>query len=454
MLCMTGSEIRGILDKAQVLPSKQLGQNFLVDQDVARWIVGQLDLTDQDTVVEVGPGTGALTEHVVDIAKQVILIEFDSRLARELQRRYEQRSNVEVIHADGAKFDRRSLFKHRPVKFLGNLPYSSGGAIMKNLLSAPHPFCRGVIMLQKEVIDRLEAGPGTKNYGILSLRMQVNWEILPLKIVPPEAFYPRPSIDSGVAVIVPRKSLEAQVFDRRLFDELVRRGFAQRRKQLGKQLPKDKDWQMIAGELKVSTTARGEELTLQQWIALTILYDNHPLKDRPQGANEVFDVVDEEDQPVSTATRAEVHEKGLIHRAVHVFVTNKNGDLWLQKRSILKDMNPGLWDSSVSGHLDQGETYRAAAVREISEEVGITDSIEGDLEFLTKVLPSERNGWEHVHLYSLQYKGALRFPASEIETMMAFPIKELDTWIEATPTDFSPAFVELFRLFLERRAET
>lgn len=169
-----------------------------------------------------------------------------TRLAAELRERFRDRDDVEVHHADGAKFDRRTLFKHRPVKFLGNLPYSSGGAIMKNMLCRPHPFSRAVIMLQKEVIDRLSAQPGVKDYGIPSLRMQVDWEITPLRVVPPEAFYPRPSIDSAVAVLTPRVEAGEPTFDLHLFDELVRRGFSQRRKQLGKQLPDSPSWREVA----------------------------------------------------------------------------------------------------------------------------------------------------------------------------------------------------------------
>ncbi len=440
---VTGQEIREALDRARVLPSKQLGQNFLTDPNMARWIVSQLEISAEDTVVEVGPGTGSLTEHVLGKAKRVILVEFDTRLAAELRERFRDRDDVEVHHADGAKFDRRTLFKHRPVKFLGNLPYSSGGAIMKNMLCRPHPFSRAVIMLQKEVIDRLSAQPGVKDYGILSLRMQVDWEITSLRVVPPDAFYPRPSIDSAVAVLTPRNEAGEPTFDLRLFDELVRRGFSQRRKQLGKQLPDSPPWREVAEKLGWPATTRGEELDLAKWITLTRAYDTHPLKDKPQKDGEIFDVVDENDIPVGTATRAEVHAKNLIHRAVHVFVLNRNGDLYLQKRSRLKDMNPGVWDSSVSGHLDAGEDYLQAAVRELGEEIGIDANAE-DLEHIAAVKPSVETGWEHIHVFLTRHSGAVNFPAAEIESMIPFPIAEIKAWIAASPEDFSPAFRMLF----------
>lgn len=449
---MTGNEIREILDRARVLPSKQLGQNFLTDPNMARWIVSQLEISPEDTVVEVGPGTGSLTEHVLGVAKRVILIEFDPRLAGDLKERFKDRNDVEIHFADGAKFDRRLLFKHRPVKFLGNLPYSSGGAIMKNLLGRPNPFCRAVIMLQKEVIDRLSAQPGTKDYGILSLRMQVNWHIKSLRVVPPEAFYPRPNIDSSVAVLTPRDEKDAPTFDARLFDELVRRGFAQRRKQLKKQLPETAAWETISTEMGLSPTVRGEELNLEKWIQLTRAFDTHPLKDKPQNPNELFDVVDENDVPVRTATRAQVHSENLLHRAVHVFVLNKNGDLWLQKRSMRKDVNPGVWDSSVSGHLDAGEDYLPAAIRELGEEIGIQDASPNDLSHALSVKPSAATGWEHIRLFVTKHTGSVSFPAAEIESMMPFPIEEIRAWMENKPDDFSPAFRLLFKAWLETPA--
>ena len=426
------------------MPSKQLGQNFLIDPNMARWIVSQLEITAGDAVVEVGPGTGSLSEHLVGKVRKLILIEFDARLAEALKHRFRDDPSVEVHHADGVKFDGRQLFKHRPLKFLGNLPYSCGGAILKNLLSRPHPFERAVIMLQKEVIDRLGAAPGTKDYGILSLRTQANWEVKSLRTVPPEAFYPQPKIDSSVAVLTPRTS-GLPTFDYRLFDELIRRGFAQRRKQLKKQLPEGPPWEDITAGLGVTATGRGEELTLAQWVDLTRAYDPHPLKDLPQKSGEIFDVVDTDDQVTGTATRAEVHAQRLTHRAVHVFVFNKRGDLLLQKRSLLKDMCPGLWDSSVSGHLDSGESYETAAIRELEEEMGITT--ETVPEEIARIAPGVETGWEHVRLYRIRHDGALRFPAAEVDAVMWFPLAEIAAWIAAHPADFAPGFMECWKKF-------
>ena len=190
---MNLTEIKQVLSGAGVIPSKKLGQNFLCDSNVAKWIVEQLEPKPHDTVVEVGPGTGALTEHLVGRVKKIILVEFDARLAEHLKHKFADCEDVEVNHFDGARFDVRNLFKHAPIKFLGNLPYSAGGAIMRNFMKTPTPVVRAVLMLQKEFIDRIVADPRTKDYGVLSLRMQSEWDSKPVKTVPPEAFHPRPN---------------------------------------------------------------------------------------------------------------------------------------------------------------------------------------------------------------------------------------------------------------------
>jgi 16S rRNA (adenine1518-N6/adenine1519-N6)-dimethyltransferase len=372
----------------------------------------------------------------------LILVEFDERLAAELAAKFRNHPDVEVIHADAAQVDKRPWFKHRPLKFIGNLPYASGGAILKNLLDAPHPFDRAVVMLQKEVIDRLAAKPGSKDYGLLSLRTQANWHVQPLRTAPPEAFHPRPAIDSTIAVLTPR-SIDLPPFDRRLFDSLIRRGFAQRRKQLAKQLPEGTPWKQIAASLGVSPTARAEELSLAQWIELTRTCDPHPLKHLPQSDDEIFDVVDEHDRIIDRKPRSEVHANQWMHRAVHVFVFNRKGDLLLQKRSMLKDAHPGVWDSSVAGHLDAGEDYEQAAARELDEEMGIQS--DHPLSEIARLAPSEATGWEHVRLFRVDHHGSVRFPSAEIDAVMWMTPAEIDAWTAAAPGDFASGFIECWR---------
>ncbi len=449
---MNQTEIRERLAEMGVMPSKKLGQNFLVDENVAKWIVDQLELKSGDTVVEVGPGTGALTEHVVKAADRVILVEFDARLAEGLKNRYADNDKVEVHHFDGARFDVSCLFKHHPVKFLGNLPYSAGGAIMRNFMKRPSPISRAVLMLQKEFIDRIIAEPKTKAYGVLSLRMQSEWVSRPVKTIPPQAFFPRPLIDSTVMVCEPRELTDAEplpVYDARLFDEIIRRGFSQRRKQLRKQMPSTGVWEEAAERIGVPVTARAEELSLEQWVELTRYYDDHPLKNTPQKGDELFDVVDEKDEVQGQETREVVHRDGLIHRAAHVFVFNKRKELFLQKRSRLKDVHPGVWDSSAAGHLNAGEGYEATAVRELKEELGIEVDVDAVQE-IARILPSENTGQEHVRLYITRYDGALRYPCSEIETGLWISMEEVDAWIAKRPQDFASGFIECWKAFYSK----
>lgn len=441
---MIASDIIKVLKQHGVMPSKKLGQNFLCDANVARWIVEQLDPQPEDTVVEVGPGTGALTEHLVGKVKRVILVEYDARLAEYLTEKFSDRDDVEVHQFDGARFDVRNLYKHAPIKFLGNLPYSAGGAIMRNFMKSPTPVVRAVLMLQKEFIDRIVAVHRTKAYGVLSLRMQSEWESKPVKTVPPEAFHPRPLIDSTVVTCVPSENTE--VYDKRLFDELVRRGFSQRRKQVKKQLPETANWEEVSAELGLPVTARAEEISLDQWIKITQAYDDHPLKNLPQSDDEIFDVVDENDEVIRREKRSVVHAENLLHRAVHILVFNKKKEVLLQKRSILKDNCPGLWDSSAAGHLESGESYDDCAVRELKEEL----TIDAEVQQIAQLKPSEDTGWEHIGLYVARHDGALRFPCSEVEHAVWFGMDQLNDWISSRPEKFAPGFLECWTVFYEK----
>lgn len=444
---VTGSEVMSALKEAGVVPSKKLGQNFLTDPNTARWIVDQLEPESDDFVVEVGPGTGALSAQLQGRVRRLLLVEFDRRLADWLTRRFADDPSVEVVHADGARFEVRRLFAEQPVKLLGNLPYSAGGAILRNFLQRPSPVERAVVMLQKEVIDRILAVPRTKNYGVLGLRMQSEWESVRLKTIGPDLFHPRPAIDSTVMRVEPRAA-DLPVYDARLFDELVRRGFAQRRKQLRKALPEEPVWAEVARDLGVSETARAEELSLEQWVELVRRYDPHPLSDVPQRGDELFDVVDENDEVVRQEKREVVHAEGLLHRAVHVFVVNKRGEIFLQKRSRLKDSHPGKWDSSAAGHLDAGEDYDACAVRELGEEAGQRGE---ELELIAKIPPSEATGWEFVRLYRASQDSPIRFPCAEVEAGLWLSEEEIADWMGRRPQDFATGFLECWAAMMPGR---
>lgn len=440
---MTLPELKIALDATGVTPSRKLGQNFLHDANVARWIGEQLDPQPDDCVVEVGPGTGALSEHLVGKVRKLILVEYDQRLAEYLKERFANEPSVEVYSEDGARFDTRTLWAEGKVKLLGNLPYSAGGAILRNFLKGPSPVEQAVIMLQKEVIDRILAKPRTKAYGVLTLRMQSEWDSAPIKTIGPECFHPRPLIDSTVMKCCLRAK-PLPVYDKRLFDELIRRGFAQRRKMVRKAMPAHRNWAEVAAQVGCTETARAEELSLEQWVELTRCYDE--FSGIPaQREEEIFDVVDDSNEVVSQAMRAEVHAKNLKHRAVHVFVVNAKSEMLLQQRSRLKDVQPSKWGSSAAGHLDAGESYEEAARRELGEELGIADE-ELPLKFVGELPPSENNGWEFIRLFVTVYSGALRTPANEVEAVEWMEQDALRNWLRRRPEDFSGGFRECWEL--------
>jgi len=360
-----------------------------------------------------------------------------------LKERFQDEERVEVHQADAVRFDTRRLFRHRPIWLLGNLPYSAGGAILRNFLDPPSPCDGAVLMLQKEVADRLMARPRTKDYGVFSLIVQSQWDVEVVRQAPPEAFWPRPQVDSTVIRLTPRREL-LPAFDFRLFDSLVRRGFAQRRKQLRKQMPNDPPWPEVVARIGVKPTVRAEELSLEEWIEVSRIYDHNPLAQNAQRGDEIFDVVDGENRVVAQVTRAEVHAEGLLHRAVHVLVFNRKGEVFLQRRSRLKDVHPGLWDTSAAGHLDAGEDYPEAAVRELKEELGISGAQPVEI---ARIAACPETGNEFVRLYRVEHSGALRWPAAEIETGLWMPPDQVDAWTRARPKDFATGFLECWKVF-------
>lgn len=163
-------------------------------------------------------------------------------------------------------------------------------------------------------------------------------------------------------------------------------------------------------------------------------------------SDEIFDVVNEHDEVVGRAPRREVHRTGLMHRAIHVFVFNARGDVFLQKRSMSKDSSPGLWDSSASGHLDSGEDYDACAVRELREEIGLHVSATPRRVF--KVDACQQTGQEFVWLYQCANEGPFTLHPEEIERGDWFSPGRVTQWVSERPLDFAPAFVLLWKQFL------
>lgn len=445
---------RRMMKERGIDPSYGMGQNFMTDRTVASWIVDQLEVGPEDTVIEIGPGMGALTEHLVtQKARRIVLVEKDDKLVALIRSKFGLLPHVEIVHGDAIRFDTRPFYAEQPVKVLGALPYSCGTEIIRNIMAHPSPVSRAVFTLQKEVCLKLSAKPNDHLYGLLTVRSQAWWDIACLRELPPDIFMPRPAVDSGVIAMTPRPRPGFPVFDERLFDRLLTHGFSQRRKMMRNLLPKPPDlpWEELAAKVGFNPMARAQELSLRQWVDLTNEYDPDPKKGHGQSGDEVFDVVDDNDRVIRQELRRTVHAENLLHRAVHLFVFNEAGEVFLQLRSHLKDKMPGRWDSSAAGHVDSGEDYLTSAVREVEEELGIKTTPDR-LKLETTIAAGPGTGWEFVHLYSLTWNNPVRWPAAEIETGQWFQPAQVDEWIERRPQDFAEGFMECWRRFRQGQA--
>lgn len=437
------SEIQATLRDIQVSPVKTMGQNFLHDRNLARWIVDRAELAPDDYVVEVGPGLGALTEFVLASGARVLAIEKDARLATFLRERFHS-ERLEVLHADALDFDVRTLLAQPRVKFIGNLPYNISSQILLQFTKYPSPISLWLCMLQKEMARRLSAQPRSSDYGALTLLVQLHYRVEYLRTVPASVFLPQPEVDSAFVKITPRTVEDFPDYDAEIFTKLVRQGFSQRRKQLQKLLRGDvPDWAAACQAGGFDAKARAEELSLLQWIGLAN-FARPPEITGAQGNNsERFAVVDEADLVVGDAPRVRVHGDNLLHRAVHILLFNDRNELFLQKRSRLKDRHPWVWDSSAAGHVDAGEEYDAAAVRELHEELGVSTP----LRRVAKLPASARTGQEFIWIYEGRHDGPFRLARSEIELGDFFPTRLVTAWLQARPTDFAPGFLECWSAF-------
>jgi 16S rRNA (adenine1518-N6/adenine1519-N6)-dimethyltransferase len=440
------SDIRATLQEIHVSPVKTLGQNFLHDQNLARWIVDQAQVTSDDYVVEIGPGLGALTKLLLEKGARVLAIEKDSRLANFLRERVGH-ERLEILNIDALKFDERVLFSYRRAKLLGNLPYNISSALLLKFLAYPTPISLWLFTLQKEMAMRLSAKPSTHDYGALTLRIQLRHHVKYLRNVSATVFFPRPEVDSAVVRILPRDPRELPPHDEELLLELIRLGFSQRRKQLRKLLrERVADWDSLARQVNIDPKARAEELSLLQWIALANFIAPPPYPDTRLTNCERFPVVDKNDRILRDASRSEVHANNLRHRAVHILIFNPAGEVYLQQRSRWKDRHPLRWDSSAAGHVVAAESYDETARRELEEELGISIP----LKKISKLPASECTDQEFVWLYRGEVVGNLSPNRTEIETGAFFSEAIIDGWVAARPEDFAPGFIECWKVYRQK----
>ena len=268
-----------IIQKYEFDFQKRFGQNFLIDTHVLEKIVRAADISKEDFVLEIGPGIGTMTQYLAEAAKRVTAVEIDDNLIPILEETLKDYDNVSVIHGDILKLDLNRLVQEqndgKPIKVVANLPYYITTPIIMGLFESRVPLINITVMVQKEVADRMQAGPGTKDYGALSLAVQYYASPYIAANVPPNCFIPRPKVGSSVIRLTKHEKKPVNVDNEELFWKLIRASFNQRRKTLQNglnnspeiTLTKETIAQAIES-LGWSPTVRGETLTLEQFAQL------------------------------------------------------------------------------------------------------------------------------------------------------------------------------------------
>lgn len=250
-------------------PRKRFGQNFLTDQSIIAAIARAIAPIDTDNIVEIGPGQGALTDALFDSGCAINAIEIDRDLQSQLRVMFFNR-DLTLHNADALKFDFSQLSKsENDLRIVGNLPYNISTPLIFKLLENLSLIKDMHFMLQKEVVDRLAATPGTKAWGRVSVMTQIDCEVESLFEVPPEAFYPRPKVQSAIVRITPKNKLYRPECSREQLAKLVQLAFAQRRKTLRNNL-KDVMTDSTIEKLGIDPSCRAETLSLDQLIDLSL----------------------------------------------------------------------------------------------------------------------------------------------------------------------------------------
>ncbi|MHB1307200.1 MAG: 16S rRNA (adenine(1518)-N(6)/adenine(1519)-N(6))-dimethyltransferase RsmA [Limisphaerales bacterium] len=443
------SEMRDLLTQRNLQLTKSLGQNFLHDANQLRRIVDLGELRPTDRVLEVGPGLGPLTELLLDESAEVFAIEKDRRLVEILHERFPDHPRLTLIAADALRYIERERRDWDDWKLISNLPFCITSPLLAELALLERCPERLVATLQLEVVRRLVSGHGSKDYGVLTLLMQLRYESRGWFKIPPGCFFPAPDVDSGCVCLVRRAVQELSAFERKAFVRIVKRAFSERRKKALKLLKFDWPAEIVIDawrDLGLSDEIRAERISRDQFVELARRLAGTDVPNTNPG-EEQFDVVDDRDEVIDRRPRSEVHRLGLKHRAVHVLVFNARGELFLQKRSMTKDCFPGTWDSSASGHLGPGEDYDACAVREVEEELGWKLAAAPTRLFNLEACPE--TGQEFVWIYRTEAEGPFTLHPEEIEQGDWFAPAEVTRWLAERPTEFAGAIPLIWRRLQE-----
>lgn len=275
----TPSATKEIINKYSFAFQKKFGQNFLIDSNVLESIIRGAEITKDDFVLEIGPGIGTMTQYLCEAARQVVAVEIDKMLIPILEDTLSEYDNVEVINQDVLKVDIKSLAEEKnngkPVKVVANLPYYITTPIIMGLFESGVPIDSITIMVQKEVADRMQTGPGSKDYGALSLAVQYYATAKVILNVSATCFMPRPNVDSAVIKLTRHKEPTVNVADEKLMFKIIRASFNQRRKTLVNGLKNSPELsfskeQIVKAVEKIGKpeTIRGEALTLEEFAEL------------------------------------------------------------------------------------------------------------------------------------------------------------------------------------------
>lgn len=277
---------RAVLEKYGFSMQKKYGQNFLIDAGILQKIVSAAELSSDDYVIEIGPGIGTLTQYLCEASGKVAAVEIDRKLIPILEDTLAGYENVEIINDDILKVDIKALSEKnnegRPVKIVANLPYYITTPIIMSLFESHVPFRSITVMVQKEVADRICSGPGSKEYGSLSLAVQYYAEPVVAVQVPPSSFMPQPKIGSTVLSLKAYGEPPVKVRNEALMFSIIRGSFNQRRKTLvnglknfaGLDFSKEEILEAIH-QLGKKDTVRGEELSLEEFARLSDIFDNN-----------------------------------------------------------------------------------------------------------------------------------------------------------------------------------
>ena len=267
------------MQKYNFVFQKKFGQNFLIDTHVLDKIIAAAEITKDDFVLEIGPGIGTMTQYLADAAREVTAVEIDDALIPILQDTLKEWDNVSVIHGDILKTDIRKIADEknqgRPIKVVANLPYYITTPIIMGLFESHVPVDSITVMVQKEVADRMQTGPGSKDYGALSLAVQYYAKPEIVANVPPNCFMPRPKVGSAVIRLDRYEEPPVQVKDEKLMFRIIRASFNQRRKTLANGLKNSPELdftkeqiEAASGHLGRGASIRGEALTLEEFAEL------------------------------------------------------------------------------------------------------------------------------------------------------------------------------------------